>query len=88
MVGLLPNRAGLCGVAGCDPVLFAAFVLVGVLVPHGRQLTDDARRGVSGRARAVGDYFGGFVGQEVGDSGPAWEPDRAGQVPSRVGLFR
>src|SRR5215210_6627146 len=80
--------AGLGGVAGFDPVLFAALVLVGVLVAYGRQLTDGPRRGVSVEVRAVGYYLGGLVGQEGWDGGPAGEPDRARQVPSFVGFFR
>ena len=64
---LLPTQASFGRVAGFDPVLFAALVFVGILVTHGRQLTDDPRRGVSVEVRAVGDYFGGFVGQEVAD---------------------
>ena len=76
------------GVAGFDPVLFATLELVGVLVTHGRQLTDDPRRGVSVEVRAVGDYLGGFVGEKIRDRIRAGEPDGAWQVPSRVGLFR
>src|SRR5215213_7386372 len=85
---LRPTRAAFGGVAGFDPVLFAALVLVGVLVTHGRQLTDDPRRGVLVEVRAVGDHLGGFVGQYIRDRIFAGEPDGAGQVPSRVGLFR
>src|SRR5215213_3999293 len=87
-VGARLSSAGVCGVSGFDPVLFAALVLVGILVTHGRQLTDDPRRGVSVEVRAVGDYFGGFVGQEVADHDPSREPDRTRQVPSPVGLCR
>ena len=84
---LLPTQASFGRVAGFDPVLFAALVFVGILVTHGRQLTDDPRRGVSVEVRAVGDYFGGFVRQEVADHDPSRELDRARQVPSPVGLF-
>ena len=42
-LSLLPARAGLGEAAGFDPVLYAALVLVGVLVTHGRQFTDDPR---------------------------------------------
>jgi hypothetical protein len=44
---LLQLSAALGRVAGVYPVLLAALVLEGVLVTHGRQLTDDPRRGVS-----------------------------------------
>ena len=95
MTDVLVPRAGgeyfsaaLGWVTGFDPVSLAALVLEGVFVAHGRQLTDDARRGVSGKARAVGDNLGGFVRQEVGDGVPALEPDRARQVSPPVGLFR
>src|SRR5215208_2619965 len=87
-LSLPPARSGLGGVAGFDPVLFAALVLVGVFVTHGRQLTDDPRRGVSVEVRTVGDHGGCPVGEKVGDHGPAGEPDRARQVLSRVGLLR
>src|SRR5215207_2604885 len=79
-VGARLSSAGVCGVSGFDPVLFAALVLVGVLVTHGRQLTDDPRRGVLVEIRAVGDYLGGFVGEEFRDRSRAGEPDGAGQV--------
>ena len=85
---LLSDRSGLGGVAGFDPVLFAALVLVGVLVTHGRQLTDDPRRGVSVEVRAVGDHLGGFVGEEIWYCMCTGEPNGAGKVSSSVGLLR
>ena len=63
-------------VAGVHPVLFAALVLVCVLVTHGRQLTDDPRRGVSVEVRAVRHHLGVLVGQEVGDRVHILKPDR------------
>src|SRR5215208_4380763 len=87
-LSLLPARSGLGGVAGFDPVLFAALELVGVLVTHGRQLTDDPRRGMSVEVRAVGDHLGGFVGEEIRYCMCTGEPNGAGKVCSRVGLFR
>jgi hypothetical protein len=65
-------------VAGVHPVLFAALVLVCVFVTHGRQLTDDPRRGVSVDVRAVSHHFGSLIGQEVWDQVHVLEPDRTG----------
>src|SRR5215204_6916201 len=87
-VGARLSSAGVCGVSGFDPVLFAALVLVGVLVTHGRQLTDDPRRGVSVEVRTVGDHGGCLVGKKVGDLGSAGVTYRTGQVPLRVRLLR
>src|SRR5918993_850646 len=68
--------AALGRVAGFHPVLFAALVLIGVLVTHGRQLTDDPRRGVSVEVRAVGHHLGRLIWQEVGDGVHVLETDR------------
>src|ERR671913_1852945 len=62
-------------VAGVHPVLFTALVLEGALVPHGRQLTDDPRRGVSVEVRAVRYHLGSLIGQEGGDQVQVLEPD-------------
>src|SRR5215211_4266739 len=84
-VGARLSSAGVCGVTGFDPVLFAALVLESVLVTHGRQLTDDPRRGVSVEVRAVSDDEGIFVGEQFGGPARVLEPDRAWQVRPLVG---
>ena len=72
--GILSGALG--RVAGVHPVLFASLVLVCVFVTHGRQFTDDLRRGMSIEVRAIGHDLGGLFGQEVGDHIPVLEPDR------------
>src|ERR687896_617479 len=62
-------------VAGVHPVLFTALVLQGAFVTHGRQLTDDPRRGVSVEVRAVRYHLGSLMGQEGGDQVHVFEPD-------------
>ena len=80
-------RAPFGGVAGFDPILFAALVLVGVLVTHGRQLTDDPRRGVSVEIRTIRDDLRVLVGQELRCAVHVLEPDRTRQVSPLVGLL-
>src|SRR5919106_2237549 len=65
-------------VTGVHPVLFTALVLQGAFVTHGRQLTDDPRRGVSVEVRAVRYHLGRLICQEVGDHAYVLEPDRTG----------
>jgi hypothetical protein len=78
-----PSDAALGGIAGVDPVLLAVLVLVGVLVAHGRQLTDDPRRGVSIEVRAISDDLRAPVGQDLRGEIHVLEPDRTWQVKRR-----
>lgn len=52
------------GQLGVEPILFAFRVVADIGVSHRRQFTGGVLRGVSGRAGAVNDDLGVFVGHQ------------------------